>query len=206
MKLRNPKEFFNFLRKDKILGSDLSQKEVDGLNAVIDAGTSRGWKLSWLAYALATAYHETAHTMQPVKEFGGTAYYTRMYDVLGYRPKTAVKYGNTCAGDGPKYCGRGYVQLTWKNNYKKAKAKLGVDFVENPDLAMIPKHAADIMSVGMEEGWFTGVRLSTYLPNNIGTFAQFKSARKIINGTDKDSLIASYAETFQTALIRGEYK
>jgi putative chitinase len=59
---------------------------VNGCNAVLAA--MEGCPLSWTAYALATAYHETASTMQPIKEYGGQTYFTRMYDVAerGLRP------------------------------------------------------------------------------------------------------------------------
>lgn len=46
----------------------------------------------------------------------------------------AIKYGNTEKGDGPKYKGRGLIQLTWKNNYRKFSTYKGIDFVSNPDL------------------------------------------------------------------------
>jgi putative chitinase len=99
---------------------------------------------------LATAFHETASTMQPVKEYGGNSYFTRMYDITGARAQKALAMGNTCAGDGPKYCGRGYVQLTWKTNYSKAGEKCGVDLVTYPDKAMDPAIAAKILRHGME--------------------------------------------------------
>lgn len=192
------KIFFNQVRNG-ILGPDLSQGEVDGCNVILDA--MMGAPLSWAAYALATAYHETASTMQPIREFGGPTYFTRMYDVTGARPQKAVAMGNTCAGDGPKYCGRGYVQLTWKNNYKKAGDKCGVDLVANPDKAMNSIIAAKIMRYGMEEGWFTGKKFSDYLPNKgRATLGRYGYARYIINGTDKAQRIAGHAKAFENAL------
>jgi putative chitinase len=82
--LRNPQAFFEALRTG-LLGPTLTAEEVKGTNAVLDA--MEGSPLSWTAYALATAYHETASTMQPVKEYGGPTYFTRMYDVSGARPQ-----------------------------------------------------------------------------------------------------------------------
>ena len=185
-----------------LLGPDLDQSEVDGCNALLNA--VEGAPLSWAAYMLATAYHETASTMKPIKEYGGPTYFTRMYDVTGARPKTAVKYGNTCAGDGPKYCGRGYVQLTWKNNYAKAGQECGVDLVANPDKAMDPAIAAKIIRAGMSQGWFTGKKLSDYLPAKGRAGAQqYRNARYIINGTDKATLIAEHAKKFEDALLAG---
>jgi len=163
-----------------------------------------GAPLAWTAYALATAYHETASTMQPIKEYGGPTYLTRMYDIAGARSVLAQNMGNTCAGDGVKYCGRGYVQLTWKNNYKKAGDALGVDLVNHPDSALDPVVAAKVMRRGMQEGWFTGKKFSDYLPGaGPAKLSQYALARFIINGSDKAAQIAGHAVAFQAALGAG---
>lgn len=201
MSLANPSAFFDVLRAG-ILGPTLSAEEVDGCNAVLKA--MEGAPLSWTAYALATAYHETASTMKPIREYGGPTYFTRMYDVTGTRSQMAIANGNTCAGDGAKYCGRGYVQLTWKNNYARAGTECGVDLVTNPDIAMRPNIAAKIMRHGMERGWFTGKGFSDYLPRSgHADRAAFTNARRIINGTDRAAQIAEHALKFQTALEAG---
>ena len=54
------------------------------------------------------------------------------------------RMGNTEAGDGYKYRGRGNLQLTGKAQYEEMGKKLGVDLVNNPDLAMDPKYSAQI--------------------------------------------------------------
>jgi len=199
--LERPSKFFDVCRAG-VMGPDLDNDEVSGANAILEA--CQGLPAAWTAYALATAWHETAHTMQPVKEYGGPRYFTRMYDVTGERPALARKMGNTAAGDGPRYCGHGYVQLTWKANYAKAGQKLGVDLVGNPDLAMRPDIAAGILRYGMREGWFTGKSFQSYLPTTgQADKAQFIAARRIINGTDKAALIAGYALQFQAALVAG---
>lgn len=54
------------------------------------------------------------------------------------------RMGNTEAGDGYKYRGRGDIQLTGKNQYEDMGKKLGVDLVNNPDLAKDPKISAQI--------------------------------------------------------------
>jgi putative chitinase len=201
MTLANPAAFFDALRTG-ILGPTLSATEVDGCNAILKA--MEGAPLSHAAYALATAFHETASAMQPIREYGGPTYFTRLYDVTGSRPKLAISMGNTCSGDGPKYCGRGLVQLTWKNNYKLAGDKIGADLVQNPDLAMRPDIAAKIMRLGMTEGWFTGRAFRHYLPSKgDADRAQFTAARRIINGTDRAALVADHAIKFQTALHAG---
>lgn len=144
--------------------------------------------------------------MQPIKERGGNAYFTSMYDIRGKRPAKAKELGNLTPGDGAKYPGRGYVQLTGKTNYAKATAALqvvfpGLDLVSKPDDAMRPDVAAAIMRRGMEKGWFTGRKLSDYLPSSgPGAQAKHKEARRIINGTDRWEDVASYAVQFQAAL------
>jgi putative chitinase len=201
MSLTNPHAFFDAMRSG-LLGPTLSATEVDGCNAIL--GAMEGSPLAWTAYALATAYHETASTMQPIKEIGGELYFKRMYDVGGVRPQLAISMGNTCAGDGPKYCGRGYVQLTWKSNYAKAGRECGVDLVNYPDKAMELGVAAKILRIGMTEGWFTGKGFSRYLPaSGRATSGQYAQARYIINGSDKAQQIAAHAKAFEDALVLG---
>lgn len=200
------KEFFDTLRATKMLGEKLEQSEVDGLNRVLEACEKASFPISWTAYCLATAFHETAGTMQPIAEYGGNAYKTRLYDVTGIKPERAKRHGNTAPGDGVKYAGRGYVQLTWKNNYKRAGEALGIDLVESPGLALQPDIAAMIMTRGMKEGWFTGRDLDDYLPmHGPAGDTEFQRARKIINGTDRAEDIAEYALRFQDALKAGEW-
>ena len=147
---------------------------------ILDHCAQKGLLRNQAAYVLATTYHETAHTMKPVREMGGEAYLRSKK----YYP----------------YVGMGYVQLTWLENYRKASAKLGVDFVKNPKLLLKPQHAAPILVTGMVEGWFTGKKLSDYITLQK---SDFKGARRIINGTDKAALIAGYAKQYD-ALLKAE--
>lgn len=188
--------FFDRARKGRLLGPTLSQSEVDGCTAIL--GALEGLPLAYIAYGLATAYHETAHSMQPVKEVGGAAYFFRMYDPQGNRPDVARRLGNTQPGDGARFAGRGYVQITGRANYLRAQNELGLPLLENPDLALQPSVAAKIMRLGMKEGWFTGKTFASFLPaTGPAVLAQFITARRIINGSDRAGDIASYAMEFQ---------
>jgi putative chitinase len=189
-----PERFFAALRAG-LLGPELSQGEVDGVNAILAA--CAGWPLAWTAYGLATAYHETAHTMAPIMERGGPSYFARMYDCAGLRPAVAAQLGNSEPGDGRRYCGRGYVQLTGRANYLRA------GLADEPERALESAIAAEVLERGMREGWF-GRRLLDVLPlGGRATRPQFIAARRTVNGQDRAGLIADYAMRFQDALMAG---
>jgi putative chitinase len=202
MPLANSKAFFDRVRANDLLGPVLTASEVAGCNAIL--GACEGWPIAYTAYALATAYHETAGTMQPIREAGGPEYLRRNYDVTGRDPARAKAHGNTEAGDGQRYAGRGYVMLTWFVNYRRAGQELREELTANPELALRPDIAAKILRHGMAEGWFTGRRLSTHLPAaGRASRDQFTKARAIINGADKAEKIAEEAMDFQEALAAG---
>lgn len=183
-----PDAFFSIARAR--FGS-LSQRQVDGFNTLL--GAMSAWPVSWVAYGLATAWHETAATMQPIKERGGPQYFFRMYDKDGDRPSVARDLGNTEPGDGVKYAGRGYAQITGRRNY----THFGIE--DTPDDALMPDVAARIMVDGMASGAFTGKANRDYLPGD------YVNARRIINGTDKAEMIARYARDLEGALVAGRW-
>lgn len=198
--LANPGAFFAHLKTAQVLGPTLDQGEVDGLNAILAACGEAGWGPRFTAYALATADRETAGTMKPIKEYGGNQYFTRMYDVTGRDPARARRMGNTKPGDGARYCGRGYVQLTWKANYDKLGNLLGQPLMDNPDLAMRPDIAAAVMVKGMSMGLFTGKKLADYITSEK---CDFVNARRVINGLDCSKEIAGEADHYLAALKAG---
>ena len=91
------------------------------------------------------------------------------------------------------YYGRGYVQLTWENNYQKYSDILGVDLVGNPDLAMENDIALFVLVHGFKTGTFTGRKITDYI-NDFET--DFINARRRINGTDRAHEIAELAENY----------
>lgn len=149
------------------------------------------------AYLLATAYHETAHTMKPIKERGGDAYFHKMYDINGSRPKVARALGNLRAGDGARFAGRGYVQTTGRTNYGRLGKAVGADLIANPSRAMEPEIAAIALVHGTMEGWWTGKRLDKYVTLQK---SDFYNARRTVNGVDRASLIDGYARQYDAFL------
>ena len=187
--------FFGKVRHFPFQGH-LVQGQVDGLNTLL-AVWERHYAdndIRWLAYALATAYHETAHTMQPIHERGSRRYFRK------YEPDTRLgrRLGNIRPGDGWRYRGRGFVQLTGRRNYALAARKLGVDLLADPELALEPDIAAHILFRGMIEGWFTGRKLGDYI--RPGKPARYVAARRVVNGLDRARRIARYAVAFERAL------
>ena len=156
----------------------LSQQQVDGIEALLAA--TEGLPITHRAYLLATAKHETADTMHPIAEYGKGK--GKPYGKLGRH--------------GQAQYGRGYVQLTWDDNYARADKALGLNgaMLKDFNLAMQPTIAAKILVRGCSEGWFTGKKLADYLPGD------YRGARRVVNGLDKADLIAGYAREFEAAL------
>lgn len=133
-----------------------------------------------VAYILATAYWETAHTVKPVRE--------AFWMSEDWRRKNLRYY--------PWY-GRGYVQLTWKRNYERAGRELNVDMTTDADVAMQPEIAAKVLVKGMMFGWFTGKALPEYVTLQS---SDFEGARRVVNGTDKAREIADIARDYDRTL------
>ncbi len=194
--------FFDHVR-GKLFNGSLSQDQVDGLNIIVRECVAQSMTLQQMSYVLATAYHETAHTMQPISEYGRG----EKYDYGRWRTNSnGVRYCYKNSDRDTVYTeqecphlffGRGYVQLTWHSNYQKAGEKLGIDLLANPNLAKQADAAAKILCMGMKEGWFTGRKLSRYVNDNACDYVE---ARKVVNGEDKETLIARHARVFETAL------
>lgn len=186
--------------KQILFGGKFTAKQVQGIDNLLDY-----WEKNhstkddrWLAYVLGTAFHEVAFTMQPIKEYGGNAYFTRMYDPPpdGTRPSVAKALGNVNRGDGKLYPGRGFVQITGRRNYRDWTKRLGiagVDLEATPDLALKMEYATIIIFEGMIAGTFTGKKLSQYFNN---TKEDWVGARRVVNGSNKANQIAFYAKTF----------
>ena len=186
--MTNLSRFFTTVRP--LFANGLSPDQVDGMTAILT-----GWdawmpgnpdlnpNIRWLAYALATTFHETGERMVPVREIGE-----------GRGRRYGVKQAN-----GQTYYGRGYVQLTWPDNYETFGAQMGIPLYDNPDLALEPKWALAIMLNGMAAGHFTGKRFGQYFGAN-PLRDDPVNARRIINGLDQATEIARYHKVFLAGL------
>lgn len=104
---------------------------------------------------------------QPINEMGGTKYFTKMYE-------GRKDLGNTQKGDGARFHGRGYVQITGRANYAEYGKKLGISnqLVSNPELALSPVYAAEIIARYFKD---RGVDAACRAKD-------WRKARKLVNG------------------------
>lgn len=223
----NSTPFFNNIRS-QLFGGTLTGPQVEGINADLD-GCS-GLPLSFVAYILATDYHETGKTMQPVSESLNYSvealkqkYAPRRISVadaerygrLGTRPADQPSIasriyggawgidnlGNTQEGDGWAFRGRGKAQITGRRNYRRFAIEA------RPELAAQMATAVVVLVDGSVNGEFTGKKLGDYLPSSgPASRDQFIAARRVINGTDQADKIAGYALAFQSALQAGGWR
>jgi len=144
-----------------------------------------------LAQFLAQLKHES-FDFTHMDERGGNNYYKKKYDPQ-FAPKTAKILGNKHAGDGVRYHGRGYIQLTGRDNYRMAGEALGLDLLNNPQLASDPATAAKIAV------WFWQNKTK-----NITNFADTRTVTYKINPAlkglqDRQDNFAEYAKLFKVS-------
>lgn len=178
-----------FYDKIRFHFGNFNQTQVDGFNLVLDywEKLKLSTDLRTLAYILATAWHESAHTMEAIAEYGKGR--GRFYGVPD--PVT-----------GFVYYGRGLVQLTLADNYKMMGRLLGLPLYENPELALDTEVSVKVLFEGMfkgasNRGDFTGVSVENYFNDRVD---DPWNARRVVNGTDCALLIAGHHYKFLDAL------
>lgn len=188
----NRKTFFDEYRKTIDPNRKLDQKEVNAIGNFlnfVDIDLAKMEMNQW-AYFFATVFHETKATFLPVKE----AYY--LQERYGWTDEKFDAWAKKNFRYYPYY-GRGYVQTTWLKNYERSSKLIGVDFVKNPHLMMIPHYSFKVSLDGFIKGWFTTRKISDYVNKNE---TDYVNARRVINGIDDAQLIASYARIFENIL------
>ena len=170
---------------------NLSQATMNGIellgrNMEQDSGLKN---VQWAAYMLATVKHECANRWMPITEFGNKAYFNK------YEAGTPIgkRLGNTTVGDGFRYRGRGYVQITGRANYRRLTKMLGLgpdeDLEADPAQALRPMIAYRIMSVGMRQVP-SPARLS---PSSSARSLRLQERSTDYQWADRAALIADYA-------------
>lgn len=175
--------FYEKVAADLFRGS-LPDWQREPLDRLIDEGLARERTLEETSYVLATAYHETGRFkhMEEIGQGEGRDYGAAVTTMRGRRQS---------------YHGRGFVQITWLENYAEASIWTGVNLIRHPDRAMEPEIASKIIWEGMIRGSFTGKNLADYI--GAGQ-VDYVNARRIVNGTDRAEEIAEYARKFEAAL------
>ena len=175
--------FYEAVRVSLYRGT-LPDWQKEPLDRLIDEGRARSRSDQDTAYVLATAHHETGR-FQFMEEIGKGEGRT-------YGQPLRI-WSNVSVA----YYGRGFVQLTWAGNYGRMSAFLGIDLINNPDMAKEPEVAAKVIWEGMIRGMFTGKNLADFIT---AESADYVGARQIVNGTDRDEEIAEFARQFESAL------
>jgi len=191
----NRAKFFAALRAPActMFGGRLTAGQVVGMEGILDGFAVTGdGRDKTLAYGLATARREVGIAMVPVREgFKASDAAARAYVAKHYPNKS---YSKPKPPHGFVYYGRGYVQLTHDTNYA------GAGILDNPDKALEPKFAAELMFKGLLDGRWNGKGkgLAFYLPTNGKD--DFKGARRTVNITDHWDEIAVYYRQFLAAI------
>ena len=138
---------------------------------LLKAAKASGIKGVELAQFLAQMEHESLD-FKKMKEIGKATYFNK-YDPK-HNPRLATKLGNKYKGDGVTFKGRGFIQLTGRENYTQASYDIFGDnrLVKKPDLAAQPDIAARIAV------WYWSNRVKPLVKD----FTDTTRVTKIING------------------------
>lgn len=187
-----------------VLFPTLLQSQIDGMNAVLDYWDNNGfYDGRHLAYIFASIFHETGlkqngkfiRTMKPVEEVGkgkGRPYGKKIkHSGVAYTLPDVIFFG------------RGRVQNTWFENYELMGRLTGFDLLNHPELMLTDEVDIPVLFEGMMKGSssfgdFTGKCLEMYFNDDKEDPI---NARRIINGTDKAELIATYYWAFKKAIL-----
>jgi len=191
-------------------GNRLSQPQVDGMQAILDA--ARAAKVTdahHVAHILGHVRRETGGYMSPIKETVMPSHKNKNptdAEVI-QRLERAWARGKLPWVKKPYWrdgaFGRGPIQITHWRNYEKIGQAIGIDLRGKPDLAMTPTIGGKIAVIGMRDGLFTGKKLADYSFPAALDAAPSKNPRRIVNGKDgSDAEVAKFHRQFHAALVK----
>ena len=231
----NDEKFFDEVRSSLFNGK-LSQATVNSINAIIRQGVKQKLQKEYLAYILATVFHECGSNMQPIREsmnysvsgllntFSRKRISKADAEKLGRKTgeKTVpldrqqkianilyggefgkTNLGNTEPNDGWNFRGGGLVQLTGRDNFKRASKYVNIDLVKVPDHINDLDVSVTVLVNAMIDGMFRVKRLTNYskFPQDYYNMRDIINADKGVNGEK----IAGYAVKFADALTKAGY-
>jgi hypothetical protein len=149
-----------------------------------------------IAYILATIEHETSSSFKPTEESSSGKAYENRTDL-----------GNTQPGDGPRFKGRGYIQLVGRHNYMTLNKELKLeggpdDIVRNPDNLLKPAIAYQALYLYMVSGTLSGSgkKLSDFIGKSNADYDNYYNARRVLGGLDHAAPIAEKAVRLERIL------
>lgn len=175
------------------------RKNINLIFDEIEKTAPKPLDLKKAAYVLGTAYRESHGTMSAATKEKVWC----LSDASCKKQNRKLKeYARIDTSTGHNYVGRGYVQLTWADNYKKFGELLKLQpttlLYTNPDLALKPEYASKIMVTGMYKGMFTSSKLNDYFNEKT---EDWYTARKIVNPkSPRKAVTAGYAMMFYECL------
>ena len=191
--------FFSTIRP--IFNDRMSQLQVDGIQQILGTCRDENIDRQGTAYCLATSFHETGRRMQPVREGFTSSDEQAIRIVTNMHAKGRIRtnYALPDPVTGKSYYGRGHVQLTWLDNYRRLGDELGYDFVNHPEKVLESAISVQILVRGMKKGLFTGIKLDD-VSEPLTSDPDFENDRLIVNGRDRAKKIAQVAGVFYKAL------
>jgi predicted chitinase len=153
----------------------IQQQQLTPKEILVQAAKANGMTGNELAQFLAQAAHETLNFTR-MREAGTPEYFTKKYEL---HKKTARILGNKVKGDGERYKGRGFIQLTGRDNYTRAGRALGLPLEANPELAADPETAAKIAV------WYWNTRVAPKVKDFSNTRAVTKKINPALKHQDR---------------------
>lgn len=144
-------------------------------------------------YDISTPARQAAFLAQIAHESGSLRYVREIASGKAYEGRKDL--GNTEPGDGPRFRGRGLIQITGRANYKRCGDALGLNLIAVPELLEMPIHAA------RSAGWFWQSRGLNMLADD-GNFERI--TRRInggLNGQDERLAFWEKAKETITAVV-----